>query len=63
VYVRGLQHQKNIETELKTFQSHMERENIKMGTVFIGMTKMCTDSAANSIGKTVQQCGRRVAGV
>jgi hypothetical protein len=41
----------------------MERENIKMGTVFIGMTKMCTDSAANSIGKTVQQCGRRVAGV
>ena len=55
VYVRGLQHQKNIETELTTFQSHMERENIKMGTVFTGMTKMCTDSAANLIGKTVQK--------
>ena len=55
VYVRGLQHQKNIETELTTFQSHMERENMKMGTVFTGMTKMCTDSAANLIGKTVQK--------
>jgi hypothetical protein len=33
----------------------MERENMKMGTVFTGMTKMCTDSAANLIGKTVQQ--------
>jgi hypothetical protein len=30
VYVRGLQHQKNIETELTTFQAHMERENMKM---------------------------------
>ena len=39
LYVRGLQHQRNIETELNTFKATNERENVKMGTVYTGMTK------------------------
>jgi hypothetical protein len=56
--VRGLQHQRNVDGELDTFQAHMERENMKMGTIHTGMTLMASDSAANLISEKIQQWQR-----